>query len=253
MSYDYESLRTKGDEQEANLRYYRDYSNISDVLPEIKSGEKDNVSVTLAQWIRQKAYGRDVRESIAQFVEWTSVLVGQFFRKANSISNRQDLVEEKQDSLTENQNNFISDFNKKMNAQISGNTDLNEVIDAGMDNEGVQHLTLKERLDDNLSIESAGIAELELGGGEPKPFFKQSLEKFIRNCDTTKFNMSIITDTHWDDVIETSYPSGNVSVSHYSNFLALNKVSDVQVVNGDNYDCRHLDLDASRLSYEEKT
>lgn len=102
----------------------------------------------------------------------------------------------------------------------------------------------------NLSIESAGIAELELGGGEPKPFFKQSLEEFISNCDTSKFNMSIITDTHWDDVIETSYPSGNVSVSHYSNFLALNKVSDVQVVNGDNYDCRHLDLDASRLSYE---
>ena len=62
--------------------------------------------------------------------------------------------------------------------------------------------------------------------------------------------MSIITDTHWDDVIETSYPSGNVSVSHYSNFLALNKISDVQVVNGDNYDCRHLDLDASRLSYK---
>ena len=50
MSYDYESLQTKGDEQEANLRYYRDYSNISDVLPEIKSGEKDNVSVTLARW-----------------------------------------------------------------------------------------------------------------------------------------------------------------------------------------------------------
>lgn len=250
MSYDYESLRTNGDEQEANLRYYRDYSNISDVLPEIKSGEKDNVSVTLALWIRQKAYGRDVRESIAQFVEWTSVLVGQFFRKANSISNRQDLVEEKQDALTENQNNFISDFNKKMNAQISGNTDLNEVIDARMDNEGVQHLTLKERLDDNLSIESAGIAELELGGGEPKPVFKQSLEEFIAKVDTTKFNMSIITDTHWDDVVETSYPSGNVSVSHYSNFLALNKVSDVQIVDGDNYDCRHLDLDASRLSYE---
>ena len=112
MSYDYESLQTKGDEQEANLRYYRDYSNISDVLPEIKSGEKDNVSVTLAQWIRQKAYGRDVRESIAQFVEWISVLTNKHFDFSKTVGDKQVQLEE------------------RFERQVGQLTDEAEVIDA---------------------------------------------------------------------------------------------------------------------------
>lgn len=102
---------------------------------------------------------------------------------------------------------------------------------------------------EGFKIDTEGILEYELGGGSPDIIHLSSLNAFIKNVDTTKFNMSIITDTHWDDTDETSYPAGNISVSHYNNFLALNKVSDVQIVNGDNYDSRHLDLEASKVSY----
>ena len=136
-----------------------DTTPVTELIPEIEKGTIDPISKKLSTWILTKTYGRDVRKSLSYFVEWISVLTDQSFTKVNYISNRQDLVEEKQDSLTENQNNFISDFNERMNAQISGNTDLNEVIDARFDNGGVQHLTLKERLNDNLSIDAGDIAE----------------------------------------------------------------------------------------------
>lgn len=94
MAYDFNSLDKVKEEQPADLKYYRDYTNIADTIPEVEAGKKDNVSMTLAQWIRQKVYGRDVRESIAQFVEWVSVLTNKAIDKVDDTAERQTTVEE---------------------------------------------------------------------------------------------------------------------------------------------------------------
>lgn len=94
MAYDFNSLDKVEEEQSADLRYYRDYTNIADTIPEVEAGKKDNVSMTLARWIRQKVYGRDVRESIAQFVEWVSVLTNKAIDKVDDNAERQTTVEE---------------------------------------------------------------------------------------------------------------------------------------------------------------
>ena len=99
MAYDFNSLDKVKEEQPADLRYYRDYTNIVDTIPEVEAGKKDNVSMTLAQWIRQKGYGRDVRESIAQFVEWVSVLTNKAIDKVDDNAERQTTVEEQFQSL----------------------------------------------------------------------------------------------------------------------------------------------------------
>lgn len=146
MDYDYESLRTTEEEQTADLKFYRDYSNILEVLPEIKSGYKDSISATLARWIRQKVYGRDVRESMAQFVEWISVLTNRSIDKVDDNAKRQTIIEGRQKIVEDGVDKFKDEFNRKYNEQIAGNTDLDEVIDARMDESGIIHVTLKERL-----------------------------------------------------------------------------------------------------------
>ena len=99
MAYDFNSLDKVKEEQPADLKYYRDYTNISDTIPEVEAGKKDNVSVTLARWIRQKMYGRDVRESIAQFVEWVSVLTNKAIDKVDDNAERQTTLEEQFQSV----------------------------------------------------------------------------------------------------------------------------------------------------------
>lgn len=99
MAYDFNSLNNVEEEQTADLRYYRDYTNVVDTIPEVEAGTKDNVSMTLAKWIRQKAYGRDVRESIAQFVEWVSVLTNRAIDKVDDNAERQTTVEEQFQSV----------------------------------------------------------------------------------------------------------------------------------------------------------
>lgn len=99
MAYDFNSLDKVKEEQPADLKYYRDYTNIADTIPEVEAGKKDNVSMTLARWIRQKMYGRDVRESIAQFVEWVSVLTNKAIDKVDDNAERQTTLEEQFQSV----------------------------------------------------------------------------------------------------------------------------------------------------------
>lgn len=123
VAYDFNSLGNVGEEQSANLKYYKDYTHITDAIPEIESGVKDNVSVTLANWIRQKQYGIDVREALALFAEWISVRTTEAERGNKIVTNQQK-------DLSVLVNDFIADFTNRYNTQIAGNTNLNEVIDA---------------------------------------------------------------------------------------------------------------------------
>lgn len=42
--------------------------------PNIQTGKKDPTSIQLAKDMRTKRYGKDVRETMARMIEWTSVL-----------------------------------------------------------------------------------------------------------------------------------------------------------------------------------
>lgn len=251
-TYDYRDLQALiGDEALGTTNYYRDPTHITETIAEINSGKKDNISIQLATWIRQKMFGIDTREALARFIEWISVLTNKSIDTADiakqiAAKNSEDFI-----LLSDQEALFEQLFNNKYDLQIAGNTDLDEVIDSRMDIDGSNHTTLNNRLQSDLTATLDTLGYGAVGGEEVADFAKTSLNNYISTIDQSKFNLSIITDTHWDDVEEaTTYPSGHVSVNHYNNFLALNAVSDVQVVNGDNYDSRHVDLEGSKRSYK---
>lgn len=123
-NYDFQSLKSLiGDEALNNDNYYRDPSHVSSIQDEISNGIKDEISVELAKWIRQKNYGIDVREALARFAEWISVRTTEAERGNKIVTNQQK-------DLTSLVNDFIADFTNRYNTQVAGNTNLNEVIDA---------------------------------------------------------------------------------------------------------------------------
>lgn len=113
----------------------RDYTHLSEE-------EKQKIEL-IAQAIRNKAYGIDVRESIALAIEWVNreykltiennILTLKEFENAKS----------KVSTLELDMDEFIKRYSK----QIAGNTSLDETIDARVDATGVSHTTLKDRLD----------------------------------------------------------------------------------------------------------
>ena len=70
------------------------------------------MSITLARWIRQKVFGRDVRESLALFVEWVSVLTNKHYDFSQAVGDKQVQLEE------------------RFERQVDQLTDEAEVIDA---------------------------------------------------------------------------------------------------------------------------
>ena len=113
----------------------RDYTHLSEK-------EKQKIEL-IAQAIRNKSYGIDVRESIALAIEWVNreykltiennILTLKEFENAKS----------KVSTLELDMNEFIQRYSE----QVAGNTSLDETIDARVDATGVSHTTLKDRLD----------------------------------------------------------------------------------------------------------
>ena len=113
----------------------RDYTHLSE-------NEKQKIEL-IAQAIRNKAYGIDVRESIALAIEWVNreykltiennILTLKEFENAKSKVSALELD--------------MDEFIKRYSEQIAGNTSLDETIDARVDATGVSHTTLKDRLD----------------------------------------------------------------------------------------------------------
>ena len=126
----------------------RDYTHLSEE-------EKQKIEL-IAQAIRNKAYGIDVRESIALAIEWVNreykltiennILTLKEFENAKS----------KVSTLELDMDKFI----KRYSEQIAGNTSLDEMIDARIDATGVSHTTLKDRLDKEQQEVSTQLAQI---------------------------------------------------------------------------------------------
>ena len=113
----------------------RDYTHLSEE-------EKQKIEL-IAQAIRNKAYGIDVRESIALAIEWVNREY-----KTTIINNELTLKEfENAKSKVANLELDMDEFIKRYSEQVAGNTTLDETIDARVDATGVSHTVLKDRLD----------------------------------------------------------------------------------------------------------
>lgn len=112
-NHDFQSLRALiGNEADNNDNYYRDPDHISTIHADISNGKKDGISIELARWIRQKKFGIDVREALARFVEWVSVLTNKHFDYSRTVGEKQVQLEE------------------RFERQVGQLTDEAEVIDA---------------------------------------------------------------------------------------------------------------------------
>ena len=113
----------------------RDYTHLS-------AEEKQKIE-SIAQAIRNKAYGIDVRESIALAIEWVNREY-----KLTIQNNKLTLKEfENAKSKVSNLELDMDEFIKRYSEQVAGNTSLDETIDARVDAAGDSHTTLKDRID----------------------------------------------------------------------------------------------------------
>lgn len=90
---------------------YRDSTHIpedNEFKADIQKGTLDGKAALLAKWIRQKQWGRDVREALALFVEWITVKFNAVSFKVQNVLNRQDAVEKRQTDVENQLNDFVA-------------------------------------------------------------------------------------------------------------------------------------------------
>ena len=128
----------------------RDYTHLSE-------NEKQKIEL-IAQAIRNKAYGIDVRESIALAIEWVNREY-QLTIENNILTLKEfENAKAKVSTLESDMDEFIQRYSE----QIAGNTSLDETIDARVDATGVSHTTLKDRLDKENQEVTAQLAHISL-------------------------------------------------------------------------------------------
>ncbi|SFL60743.1 hypothetical protein [Lactococcus garvieae] len=94
---------------------YRDFEHISSdesIYDEIQRGIKTESAIKLSQWIREKGWGVDVRESLALFVEWLDIRVNDVLKNFKNLIGRQNNVEGRQTELENNFKNVIANATK---------------------------------------------------------------------------------------------------------------------------------------------
>ena len=243
-SYEFKDLRAMT-EQEAdnNDNYYRDPTHIDPIENEITNGKKDAISLKIAEWIRQKKWGIDVREAMARITLWNSVLTNK--QLDDNADTRKIAMETqtKQNDVDAKQQAFEDEFNQKYNAQIAGNTDINEVIDARRSAGGKAYITLKQRLD---SMEDASAAEEEINQeisvGIRHELFDEHAARITNALSSrvTNVNIAQITDVHY--IIKDSYwgerKQAATGITHYLNVGSVSKRFDFAISTGDNVDGR---------------
>ena len=156
----------------------RDYTHLS-------AEEKQKIE-SIAQAIRNKAYGIDVRESIALAIEWVNKEY-----KTTIANNKLTLREfENAKSKVSNLELDMDEFIQRYSEQVAGNTTLDETIDARVDATGVSHTTLKDRLDKEQQEVTAQLAQTGKISGKNK-FDTRGV---FRGYDTSKGMITIIDD-----------------------------------------------------------
>lgn len=125
---------------------YRDSTPINEPN-EVDQSKVPSSIIKAAKWVREKTYGVSVREAIARGIENISEIAQDAKSIAESVTGRQDSVEQSQ-----------RDFEERYDEQIAGNTTLDETIDA---RDGKKTLLLKEKAqDENINLQAVRIDEV---------------------------------------------------------------------------------------------
>ncbi|MGO2267142.1 MAG: hypothetical protein ACTH54_09880 [Vagococcus salmoninarum] len=93
-----------------------DPTKLPEIDKEIAEGQKDSTSVKLANFIRTKMFGADVRETIARAILWFSVLYNRMLSGLTQLLAKVNLLEKEFDGLSE-----------KLDEVVGGQTQDNEV------------------------------------------------------------------------------------------------------------------------------
>lgn len=117
------------------------------IFPADYDGTKvDERTAIRAKAIREKMYGKDVREAIAEGIEITSTVA----KAANDLS------------ITAKNN--VSDLNERWHNEVAGKTDANEIIDARQPVNGDAFNTLGQRLQAGVDIRALNVKAFGLKG-----------------------------------------------------------------------------------------
>lgn len=129
-----DTLRTN-EIEDSNESMYQDPTHVDEIDREIIDGYKDDISIKLARWLRQKVYGVDVRETMARFVLWISVLYHRILHQGQHLLGKQNQIEKD-----------FKELSDKLDSVASASTEDLEVILARTNADGVTYETLGERL-----------------------------------------------------------------------------------------------------------
>ncbi|KRL36628.1 metallophosphoesterase family protein [Liquorilactobacillus uvarum] len=140
----------------------------------------------------------------------------------------------------------MSEFESKFNAQMSSNTDINEVIDSRTDIKGNKYSTLGSRLNaqdeelngmsDDIDVSTQRALKQfidtqfnEVGGSFPK--YYQDILEAMSQIPQSNFNIGFITDNHYQ---MSSYAPN--SLKHYAYIAAASRLAkiDAIIAGGDN-------------------
>lgn len=160
-----------------------DYSHIKE-LDSNDLSMVDGLILEFAKWVRNKAYGLDVREGIARLGERIGVILNEYSVEAN---------------LTKNQTKMLSN---ELNRTISGLTQDSEVKNARINLDGIAFATLKERLDnleENAGAVGNAVESVDLDGsslfieglGSPNSPISIDVEQTVRD-DEIPFGIETI-------------------------------------------------------------
>ncbi|GAK30999.1 hypothetical protein WOSG25_061290 [Weissella oryzae SG25] len=137
---------------------YRDDTHIVNGEININQNKLSPEIIKLANYIRTKMYGVDVRESMALAVELAGNIFADDQDSYKQLEHKVDqLAQDWQDDTDNIKRQYDGDINKyvdEFHKAIAGVTADSEVIDARKSLDGTEHTVLKERLD---AIELANI------------------------------------------------------------------------------------------------
>jgi len=177
--------------------------------------------------IKHKQKGKHTREAMYQAREIGSVTANEAKETAIDTASRQDESEKKVQDTSDNVNNVLAEITKN-----SGDTAAPEVIAARTDEKGVEHDTIGERINSINEPIFIPNREADIGGDTTS----DNLNQFTNKIDETKFNIAVITDSHYQDVYPeaTDYPCGDKSLTHLANFMDIANHTDIAIALGDN-------------------
>lgn len=183
--------------------FYTDPTAVPEIEDAIEKGYKDELAIRYAQFIREKMYGSDVRESIARFGLWLDVRINEIEKQ-----NLEVIAEYKEIK------NLIEDLEAKFDLAINGLTIDSELILSRYSK------MLKKQF--NIFGDRADFWDIAISGsGVPVSIFNnveesKRLEFAINFCIENNFNLLLDTDIETDDIIIDSSPSKKI-------FLDFNK------------------------------